>query len=317
MGLLKKWFSGSQSEATSSKALQKALVAYQSGDYATAFAEFTTLAEAGDAEAQDNLGIMYYNGEGVKQDYKEAVKWTEMAAEAGLTIAQYNLGLMHKNGEGVKKDDVEAAEWLRRAAVAGNTDAQKDLLLIYEEGKGVPKDIGADFEKGKEAFEEGKYDIAVAELTPFAEAGNTLAQNALGCMYDEGVGILQDYKEAVMWWRLAADVGYVGAQNNMGWAYSKGRGVPQNDVEAVRWYRLAAEAGDATAQFNLGAKYASGAGVKHDNRLAYMWFNLAAGQGHEEAPSVRDEATEYMTPEQIIEAQEMSRECLKQNYKNC
>ena len=53
---------------------QKGLAALQAGDYATALQEWTPLAEAGDEVAQYNLGLMYDNGEGVLQDYKEAVK---------------------------------------------------------------------------------------------------------------------------------------------------------------------------------------------------------------------------------------------------
>ncbi len=49
--------------------------AYQRGDYATALQEFKPLAEQGDAEAQNFLGLMYELGRGVPQDYAEAVKW--------------------------------------------------------------------------------------------------------------------------------------------------------------------------------------------------------------------------------------------------
>ena len=46
--------------------------------------------------AQYNLGVMYDNGDGVPQDYKEAVKWYRLAAEQGDASAQYNLGLMYE-----------------------------------------------------------------------------------------------------------------------------------------------------------------------------------------------------------------------------
>ena len=44
---------------------------------------------------------MYYKGEGVTQDYKEAVKWYQLSAEQGHPEAQYKLGVMHENGKGV------------------------------------------------------------------------------------------------------------------------------------------------------------------------------------------------------------------------
>ena len=59
------------------------------------------LAEQGGAAAQYNLGVMYHTGQGVVQDYREAVKWYRKAAERGFARAQSNLGLMYANGEGV------------------------------------------------------------------------------------------------------------------------------------------------------------------------------------------------------------------------
>ncbi len=60
-----------------------ALAAYQRGDYATALREWRALAEQGDAKAQFNLGIMYSNGQGVPQDYAEALQWYRKAAIQG------------------------------------------------------------------------------------------------------------------------------------------------------------------------------------------------------------------------------------------
>ena len=62
--------------------------------------ELQPLAEQGYAEAQNNLGMMYYFGDGVPQDYQEAVKWYRKAAEQELAKAQFTLGAMYGNGEG-------------------------------------------------------------------------------------------------------------------------------------------------------------------------------------------------------------------------
>ncbi len=72
------------------------------------------------------------------------------------------------------------------------------------------------------------------------------------------MGVPQDYKTAVKWYRLAAEQGYADAQFNMGVMYSKGKGVPQDYKTAVKWYKLAAEQGYADAQFNLGLMYVIG-----------------------------------------------------------
>ncbi len=63
--------------------IDEGLAAHKRGDYATALREFRSLAELGDAVAQYSLGLMYYHGRGVPQDYAEAAKWYRKAAERG------------------------------------------------------------------------------------------------------------------------------------------------------------------------------------------------------------------------------------------
>ena len=90
--------------------LQDGYSAYMKGDLKTAFIIFEELAEKGDIEAQYNLGDMYRDGEGVRQDYKKAIYWYEKAANQGYAPAQYNLGVMYSNGKGVKQDYKKAIE---------------------------------------------------------------------------------------------------------------------------------------------------------------------------------------------------------------
>ena len=68
-------------------------------------------AAQGDAEAQHNLGLMYVHGEGVPQDYAEAVKWFRKAANQGDASAQTNLGIMYFRGEVVLRDLTQAYMW--------------------------------------------------------------------------------------------------------------------------------------------------------------------------------------------------------------
>jgi hypothetical protein len=127
-------------------------------------------------------------------------------------------------------------------------------------------------------------------------------------MYHAGQGVAQDYKEAVRWYRLAAEQGNALAQVKLGLMYDKGQGVAQDYTEAVRWYRLAAEQGDASAQFNLGLMYYAGQGVPQDYIQAHMWFNLAGAGGIAEGIQDRDSIARSMTPEQVAEAQRLARE---------
>ena len=70
----------------------------------------------------------------------------------------------------------------------------------------------------------------------------------MGCCYENGDGVEQNYEEAAKWWRLAAEQGNVKAQYNLGCSYEDGKGVEQNHEEAIKWYRLAAEQGEEDAK---------------------------------------------------------------------
>ena len=82
----------------------------------------------GYAGAQVNLGLMYEQGQGVRQDYAQAVQWYRKAAEQGYAGAQVNLGLMYEQGQGVRQDYAQAVQWYRRAVEQGDTDAQVNLV---------------------------------------------------------------------------------------------------------------------------------------------------------------------------------------------
>ena len=99
-----------------------------------------TKADQGDAEAQYKLGLIYRNGQGVPQDYKEVVRWLRLAAEQGLDEAQSELGVRYGNGQGVPQDNKEAARWYGLAADQGYALGQYNLGLMYAKGRGVPQD---------------------------------------------------------------------------------------------------------------------------------------------------------------------------------
>ena len=73
-------------------------------------------AEQGNPLSQFNLGLMYYKGRAVRQNYTEAVKWWRLSAEKGFAEALNNLGMMYGNGDGVQQDDVQAHKWFDLAA---------------------------------------------------------------------------------------------------------------------------------------------------------------------------------------------------------
>ena len=99
-----------------------AMGAFDREDYETAYKLLLPLAEQGHVDGQRNLGVLYYLGQGVPQDYKEAKKWWELAAEQEDGFSQYSLGLMHFK---------EAKKWWELAAEQGDVDAQYNLGLMH------------------------------------------------------------------------------------------------------------------------------------------------------------------------------------------
>jgi len=82
------------------------------------------LADQGNAEAQMKLGFMYVAGEGIPQDYVEALKWFRLAADQGQANAQCFLGLMYFEGRGVPQNYVSDAAEYRQALTTKMTPAQ-------------------------------------------------------------------------------------------------------------------------------------------------------------------------------------------------
>ena len=124
---------------------------------------------------------------------------------------------------------------------------------------------------------ETKQDLkeAVKWYRKAAEQGDVDAQLALGDMYSDGRGVEKDFKGAAKWYRKAAEQGDVGSQSELGGMYSKGEGVEQDFKEAAKWYRKAAEQGYASAQWLLGIMYSKGEGVPENDVAALAWLNIS------------------------------------------
>ena len=112
--------------------------------------------------------------------------------------------------------------------------------------------------------------------------------------------------------RRDAEQGDASAQYNLGLTYDNGIGVPQDFAEAVQWYRRAAKQGLAGAQANLGVMYANGEGVPQDYVAAHRFLNLAGAKGNEkvneDAGKARNRLAAKMTAVQVAEAQRRARE---------
>ena len=87
-------------------------------------------AEAGDVEAQYELGWRHALGMEVKLDDDVAVEWLQQAAAAGHMLAQNNLGARHFSGDGVEQDLLQAYRFFFQAANQGDRKAGKNLDAV-------------------------------------------------------------------------------------------------------------------------------------------------------------------------------------------
>jgi len=202
----------------------------------------------------------------------------------------------------------------------------------------------ADFESAHRAFKSGDYARAKEQLQILADAGDAKAQNNLGYMYLNGIGVEKDYEMAMKWYRMAARQGVAEAQHSLGFMYAEGlgtatvaeialkwyreaagQGLPEaqfnlaymyensigirrDDAEMFRWYRAAAEQGNLRAQYKLGSMYLDGDGVERDRLKAYAWFGVAAAGGYEPALSPRDAIGIQLSDEELQQARTLARD---------
>ena len=116
------------------------LRAYQSGDYASAFAQWQPLAMQGDAKSQFQVGNLYQTGRTVRQDYEQAAIWYRRSADQGYAAAQNNLGSLYQFGRGVTQSYDEAVKWYQKAADQGLAVAQNNLGYCHLRAHGIPQD---------------------------------------------------------------------------------------------------------------------------------------------------------------------------------
>lgn len=193
----------------------------------TLFSEKLKEANAGNSNAQYDVGAMYQNGRGVAASRDKAVEWYKKAAaqnnqkaisrlnliqsneerfnktlaraEKGEVESQYDLGNMYSEGIGVDADITKAMTWYDKAASQEFVKAQYKLGLIYYEGSSANKDRSLAFKQFRKA----------------AEKGYPPAQFYLGKMYASGQGVKRDYETALEWFSKAADGGFNEARREM------------------------------------------------------------------------------------------------------
>jgi TPR repeat protein len=232
--------------------VSRGLSAYQKGAVLEAKEIWKAEAQAGNAEAQHNLGLLLHE----QGDFEEAVRWYESAVQLGSLDSLGNLAAMVFAGQGVQQDLPRAKELFEQAARRGLDGAQFTLAQLYLKGVAIEADPA----------------LAKHWLAKAAEQNHSQAQHILGALLlDENAD-----DEAVGWFLRSANLGYAPAQHALGMHFYFGL---REAEQAAAWFAKAAQGGHADAQCRLGALYEMGAGLPKDLERAAFWFRQAAEQG--------------------------------------
>jgi TPR repeat protein len=209
---------------------QAGLEAFKNRDYLKAFSEWKTSAEAGQADAQFDLGVLYAHGLGVQRDLSEAERWYRRSAEQGYPDAEFALGEMYARGwSAVARDQANAMRWLQLETTGdGMPTGDWDSIADY----GLPKDQ-----------KQAAYWYRLA-----AEEGLAEAQYSLGRLYATGKGVPHDEEQATAWVRAAASQGYAPAAARLGARYAAGNGTTKDDRLAYFWLTLAFLHGEKSSE---------------------------------------------------------------------
>lgn len=283
-------------------------------DEKKAYELYRIAAEKGDAAAQNSIGTMYANGRTLEKDEKRACELYRTAAETGNAAAQRNLGVMYESGRGVELDKKTAFEWYKKAAELGDTDAQVNLWKMYINVDGVDYDLFTPFDELVQMIEksaaagnpEAQYELGLIYSKGIVSAGRfgypfikndkkayelvmaaaiqglVAAENCLGYMYVNGLGVTKNEIIAHEWYTKAANQGCASSSTQLGLMYLDGRGVEKSIKLACKNFTKAAQQGEPTAQSYLGLMYTDGLlGVDVDIKVAHEWLQKSAAQGDE------------------------------------
>lgn len=133
-----------------------------------------------------------------------------------------------------------------------------------------------------------------------------------------GLGVDTDYKEAIKWSLKSAERELPLADYNLGVKYAEGNGVAQNYREAIRLFLKSAEQGVKVAQAKLGLQSALSNSLVVDNLKGYVWLDISLSSEHELkelATKAKDMFEETLSAEQLAEAKQFARDCIKKSYK--
>ena len=230
---------------------------------------FQKSAEAGYPQAQATIGALYLKGLPglLERDPEKGVELLSEAVRAKSLTARFNLGMAYYNGDGVVRNSFKAAQWLQVAEKQNFAEAQYVLGMLLAEGdENLPKNftLGVNFLR-KAANQDHKLAQAYLQkmdqqsnlpASPTVRTHNPSTSVHLGDemilnearKYYTGIGKTRDYEKAFSMLLPLAKGGYAEAARLIGLMKLSGKGTDKNAADAKQWLSVAAQKGDQEAR---------------------------------------------------------------------
>lgn len=188
-------------------------------------------------------------------DYPESYFWYRLAARPVKDLYLY---------EDEKSALVAYVEG-RAAEVETKLTPEQALVVKWRIRDRYPEPLSEEqeaaleiFERGGEAWDEGRMTDALAFLLQAADKGIPRAHLLLGRAYAHGHGVMRNIDKAIEYYKTAFRSGHVGAAHQIGKFNQFGIGVPVDIEKAVKWYELDASRGYEASVKHLGDIYMDG-----------------------------------------------------------
>ncbi len=220
-------------------------------------------ADLGYWQAENDLGLLYLNGEELDKDEAKGAALLEKAAAKGIAISEYHLAYCYLTGTGLEKNMSKGIGNYQKAWKHGNTKAAVELGMKYETGDGVKQDMKKAYQLYKKA----------------AEAGDVEAKgHAADCLW-AGAGIKMDRKSATRLYKDGEKAGDAYAITRLGQIdFEK-----KDYMAAFNHFLVAARLKFPVAQYLTGMCLIRGLGVQEDRGTGIQWLRQAAMNGSGEA----------------------------------
>jgi TPR repeat protein len=267
---------------------------------------------SGGTEAFASKGAKYL----IQPDKDKGLSLLRNAADGGHWEAELAMGVLYQLGFGaIKEDKVESAKYWSKLTQHSESETQRFIGDFYNESFKTLYSIGKNKYQGRLLSFDETNKVAIDWYEKAAGQNDARALTRLAEMHRDGRGVWKNDQKAIELFKRAAELGDYDAQRELAFAYLEGRNVVKDYAEAYKWLLQAAEEDEPwkwsdvhKTRNALGVLHENGWGAEKDLVAAYAWYNIAAAGGYEKAKQNLARVEGGLAPEQLREAQMLSRE---------